>query len=322
MSQPQVSVVIPVHNRATLIGRALGSALAQDGAAMEIIIVDDGSSDDLAGVIAGHCTARALPTSVRTIRHSERRGAGAARNSGIAAARAPFIAFLDSDDEWLPGKLVRQLAILRAAPARTAVCLAACIMDRGCHGTQILTPPTDRPCRDVVVAGQALNFGTAALVRRSVFDEIGGFDEALERLEDWDWLLRLTRSRDYVCAPGPLAVVHVQDRQIAPAVERAVARIGATHGPTLAAESGSRARRFRASILVERAFRAYLAGDRLKTARLLAAATVLDPGRLPALLARVRRRLGLVPAGAASPDPSVEQLSSCLIQSAENRFSH
>jgi len=311
MSQPEVSVVIPVHNRAPLIRRALVSALAQNMTSMEVIVVDDGSTDDLVGVLAGVCAAQSMPL-VRTVRHAERRGAGAARNSGIAVAQAPFIAFLDSDDEWLPDKLARQLAVLSAAPARAAVCLSACVMTRGNGILQVLTPPTDQPCRDVVVSGQALNFGTAALVRRSVFSEIGGFDEALERLEDWDWLLRYTRSGDYVSVPTPLAVVHVQDRQIRPAVERSIARIRAHHGAFLAAESGRRSRQFRSALLVERAFRAYLAGDKLNTLRLLTAATALDPGRLPALMARVRRRLG----GSAGTNASY------LVQSVESRYSH
>src|SRR5690348_15078750 len=117
---PRVSVIVPVFNRAATIGRAVASVVVQTMADWELIVVDDGSADDPAGALAALSDAR-----LRLLRHERNRGAAAARNTGIAAARAPLIAFLDSDDEWLPEKLARQVAAVeRAGPALGALCTA------------------------------------------------------------------------------------------------------------------------------------------------------------------------------------------------------
>src|SRR5215472_1828889 len=101
------SVVIPVWNRAGSIRHAIESALTQElsGASLEILVIDDGSSDDLTGVLRGR--------EVSCIRHERNRGAAAARNTGIEAARGDYVAFLDSDDVWLSGKLAAQIAFMQ-----------------------------------------------------------------------------------------------------------------------------------------------------------------------------------------------------------------
>ena len=101
---PVVSVIIPTYNRAHLIGRAIRSVLDQTYQDWELIVVDDASTDDIPGIVKGFTDGR-----VKYIRHDENKGAAAARNTGIQAARGAYIAFLDSDDEWLPEKLERQV---------------------------------------------------------------------------------------------------------------------------------------------------------------------------------------------------------------------
>ena len=115
---PLVSVVIPTHNRAHLLGRALWSVQRQTMPDFEIIVVDDGSDDHPASVVAALEDPR-----IRVVTLTARAGCPAARNRGIEAARGEFIAFLDSDDEWLPTKLGRQIACIRdtADPCRTVV---------------------------------------------------------------------------------------------------------------------------------------------------------------------------------------------------------
>src|ERR1700728_3850120 len=108
---PLVSVVIPTYNRAATIGRTLDSVVRQTHRPLEIIVVDDGSSDDtLRAVDRQGCT---VPLTVLAL--GDNQGAAAARNQGIALARGDFVAFLDSDDEWQPDKIAKQLAALDAA---------------------------------------------------------------------------------------------------------------------------------------------------------------------------------------------------------------
>jgi len=97
---PRISVIIPSYNRANTIGRAIQSALSQSYQDFEIIVIDDGSTDHTEEVIRSFQDSR-----IRYIRHNRNRGGSAARNTGIHAARGEYIAFLDSDDEWLPQKL-------------------------------------------------------------------------------------------------------------------------------------------------------------------------------------------------------------------------
>ncbi len=109
MAALSVSVVVPTYNRAHLLERALRSVIPQCGPRDEVIVADDGSTDDTATVV------EAFGGPVRLLRLPHR-GAGAARNAGIEAARGDLVAFLDSDDEWLPGKLSLQRAVLAAFP--------------------------------------------------------------------------------------------------------------------------------------------------------------------------------------------------------------
>ena len=110
---PLVSVIIPCYNRSDIIAEAIGSVRGQTLQDWELVIVDDGSADDLAGVLAPIIK---LDERIRLVRHARNRGDPAARNTGIEAARGRFIAFLDSDDTWMPSKLERQAAAVLSAP--------------------------------------------------------------------------------------------------------------------------------------------------------------------------------------------------------------
>jgi glycosyltransferase involved in cell wall biosynthesis len=123
---PLVSVIIPCYNRAHIIGQAVGSVQAQTLQDWEMLIVDDGSADDLAGALAPLMAADAR---IHLLRHARNRGGPAARNTGIAAARGRFIAFLDSDDTWMPRKLERQAeATLGVADPDNVLCVTQTIV--------------------------------------------------------------------------------------------------------------------------------------------------------------------------------------------------
>lgn len=171
---PLVSIVIPAYNSAALIGATLKSVRAQTIGDWEAIIVDDCSKDDLPAVVDGFADAR-----FRLIRHAENGGASAARNTGIAAARGRFIAFLDADDLWRPDKLEKQIAAVMAQPDPDMVfCVTRMVITLG-GGRNILRPirgkrPDERMDEFIFVdAGfcQTSTFlASAALVRN-----IGGF---------------------------------------------------------------------------------------------------------------------------------------------------
>ena len=119
-NNPTVSVIIPVYNRAQLVQKAIQSVFEQYYEDFELIIVDDGSTDDLADALS-----RIKDPRMRLIFHDENKGAAAARNTGISKARGAYVAFLDSDDCWLPQKLKRQLEFLRASEQKARMSCTA-----------------------------------------------------------------------------------------------------------------------------------------------------------------------------------------------------
>ncbi|MEM1316228.1 MAG: glycosyltransferase family A protein, partial [Pseudomonadota bacterium] len=167
---PAVSVVMPVYNAAGTLTRAAGSVLAQSFSDLELILVDDGSADESAA------RAEALDDPrVKTIRFAANQGAAAARNAGVAAARAPLIAFHDADDVWVFDKLERQLARLAAAPEAVAVYTGALFYDlvpepRYAARRRVLRRPEGAPVLSgdlhaQVIAGNLFNLPTLLLRR-------------------------------------------------------------------------------------------------------------------------------------------------------------
>ena len=130
--KPLFSVIIPVYNRTELLKRAVGSVLRQDFADFEVLVVDDGSADDIRSIVAGFADVR-----IRYFRQANR-GASAARNAGIEQARGEYVAFLDSDDIYLPHHLATMLAILRSVP--DAVAYSPIVATRGKNGNFIKPP--------------------------------------------------------------------------------------------------------------------------------------------------------------------------------------
>ena len=187
---PAVSAIIPVFNRQTTGLEAIASIQAQRGPPSEIIVVDDGSSPpfDPAHAAEG-------PSLVRVLRHRDNAGAAAARNTGIKAASGRWIAFLDSDDLWYPGKLAAQVAFAEQGLASGWPPLT-CFMTSFRQislvtGSSESRNPIDSWAVTDFAAGCWFAPGTTALVPVEAFEKIGLFDAALSRLEDLDWYLRL-----------------------------------------------------------------------------------------------------------------------------------
>ena len=255
---PVVSVIIPTFNRAGLIKRALDSVATQNFKSYEVIVVDDGSTDDLAFVekFSGL-------DNLRLIRHPQNRGAGAARNTGVAAAAGQFIAFLDSDDRWHPDKLECQVAALRDAAPNVRACATGYIIHKG--NRKLVICPKMRPGRfkTEILFGCTISPGSALLVDRSAFDQIGQFDENLRRLEDWDWLIRFAEAYDIIFVPKPLATINTnawEEHSISnedDPILKSIWQIELKHTPKLRARGWFRLHQFRSTLFLESAARMY-----------------------------------------------------------------
>lgn len=210
---PLVSVVVPSHNRARLLRRTLQSILAQHLTDLEVVLVDDGSTDETAEI-----ASRADPR-IQVLRNRQPTGVSAARNRGIAAARGEWIAFCDDDDLWSPDKLSRQLTAAERAGAAWAYSGEVNIDDK----LRVLSggPPWDP--QNVVALLPRWNplpsGGSNVVVRAEVLAAVGGFDPSLRRTEDWDLWIRIARRGPPACVREPLVAYrfHMGNLAIDPA---------------------------------------------------------------------------------------------------------
>ncbi|MBZ0141418.1 MAG: glycosyltransferase family 2 protein [Pseudorhodoplanes sp.] len=206
---PLISVIIPVHNRANLVNKAVASVLSQTLADFELIIVDDGSTDDIAGAISKFPDSR-----IRLLVHDANRGASAARNSGIIAARGHYCAFLDSDDYWLPGKLERQIAFMRKDGTAYPISCTHYHLSTDYHPQGEIRK---QPCALTfhhMLYGCTAGPGSTLIVERRFLHDIGLYNADLPRLEDWDLLLRAARRTPIHILREPLSIVHFVDSKI------------------------------------------------------------------------------------------------------------
>ncbi|OQY46563.1 MAG: glycosyl transferase [Desulfobacteraceae bacterium 4572_87] len=180
-----ISVIIPTFNRALKTARAVSSVLSQRYTDPEIIVVDDGSTDETKGVL------HSFKGRIRYVAHTTNRGVSAARNTGIAVSKAPLIAFLDSDDYWLPGKLAVQKAFFNENPNARICQTEETWIRNGKHAN-----PGKRhlkPTGDVFEPSLALCLvsPSAVMLKRELLEEVGVFDEGLPACEDYDLWLRI-----------------------------------------------------------------------------------------------------------------------------------
>jgi glycosyltransferase involved in cell wall biosynthesis len=209
---PRVSVVTPTHDRASMVVRAIASVLAQTFRDFELIVVDDGSTDNTADVVAAISDPR-----LRFARLVTSGGASRARNAGIAVARGEWVAFLDDDDEWLPQMLEVQLARLVAStdPRTSAV---YCLIDTVTEDDGIVPVPYELPLPegdvlDSILARAHTVFPSAHVVRRSALLQVGGFDETFRAVEDRDLWVRLALAgHHFVAVPEVLVLYHAEHK--------------------------------------------------------------------------------------------------------------
>jgi glycosyltransferase involved in cell wall biosynthesis len=204
---PLVSVIIPTYNRAGIIGRTIDNILEQTYRNLELIVVDDGSTDDT------QARLKAYGDRIRVIQQNNA-GPGAARNRGAEAAQGDIIAFQDSDDLWKPTKLERQVALLERD--RSLPCCLCNVLMRVVDGKSytsfehslIKLEREEGLWLNVldVLATRFVLFNQAAAIRRDAFERIGGFPEDLRYMEDYDLPLRLAMEGSWAFIREPLVV--------------------------------------------------------------------------------------------------------------------
>jgi glycosyltransferase involved in cell wall biosynthesis len=201
---PEISVIIPTYNRRAMLREAMASVAAQRGASFEMIVVEDGSTDGTWQQLSGDD----LSSHVHDVRaaRTEHRGPAAARNRGVAIARGRLIAFLDSDDLWMPVKLARQSFFMRNNPHCQISQTAEIWMRNG----RRVNPGLRHQKRsgDIFIDSlrTCLISPSAAILRRELLDEVGGFDEDMAACEDYDLWLRVAMRHHVGLLDEPLTV--------------------------------------------------------------------------------------------------------------------
>jgi glycosyltransferase involved in cell wall biosynthesis len=204
LGSPLVSVVMPAYNAQLTVAASVRTALAQEDVQLEVIVVDDGSSDDTAAVVEGIRDPR-----VRLVQQSNS-GAAAARNTGLAAATGTYLALLDADDLWVPWKLRRQLDMLSANPGAAGVQSGSFFVD---SSLRLLYP---RPCfmsteplLDTLMFRNLSCTMSTLVLERDALERTGNFNVEYEILEEWDFMIKVARFAGLVSVPAPLCLYRV-----------------------------------------------------------------------------------------------------------------
>ena len=193
-----VSVILPTRNRSALLATALGSALRQRDVELEVIVVDEGSSDETPAVVAGFGDSR-----VRVLRNERPEGVAVARNRGAARAAGEWLAFLDDDDLWAPDKLARQLREAQALGRHWVYTGCVAIGDRGhLSGGPPLAP--EQTIAALLRYNAIPGGGSNVVVRRTTWQKAGPFDTRLRNTEDWEMWIRLAKLGPPACVSSPL----------------------------------------------------------------------------------------------------------------------
>lgn len=208
---PKVSVVIPTYNRGHLVSRAIRSVLDQTYQNFEVIVVDDASTDNTEKVVKKFNDKR-----IKYIRHERNRGGSAARNTGIKTAQGEYIAFQDSDDEWLPEKLEKQVRVLENAPSEVGVVYTGIWRMKDGKKTYIPSSKINQKegnIHDELLRGSFVTT-QAAIVKNETFRNVGLFDERLPRLQDWELFIRISNFYEFKYIDEPLVISYFTPNSI------------------------------------------------------------------------------------------------------------
>lgn len=224
---PRVSIILPVYNRAHVISRALTSILNQSFKDIEVLLVNDASTDNLNTALMAYSDPR-----LRILEHTYNKGAAAARNTGIKAARGELIAFLDSDDEWSQTKLEEQISHFEQSKQENrnvAGSFTSFYLKKPNDTEEIRRFKTIKKWKHYFLEGCLISPGSTLLVEKGVYKDIGLYDQSLERFEDWDWLLRFSKKYQLVAYDSPLSKVYLEKKCLYQSVPSALKKMTRKH---------------------------------------------------------------------------------------------
>lgn len=201
---PKVTVIIPTYNRGDMLRRAIDSVLNQTYKDFELIIVSDGSTDETNKVVASYADLR-----IRFFKHDKSKGASAARNTGLQAAKGEYIAFLDDDDEWEKNKLELQMPVIEHSKPEVGLVYCWIKYVEGGRVTALSTPELRGDILYEMLDKQAITNSSALVIKREVLDVVHGFDEELPRGNDGDFIRRIAKYYHVDYVPKVLVKIYV-----------------------------------------------------------------------------------------------------------------
>lgn len=203
---PIVSVIIPTYNRNHVLSRALESVLTQTYQNFEIIVVDDGSEEP---TVTEEVLNKLGDKRIRYFRHAQNRGGSAARNTGIQKSNGYYIAFLDSDDEWLPQKLEKQVQLIQNGDSQLGVVYTRTWRSQKKRLVLGRMPEATGYIYEKELYGDHVTETSTWLVKRLCFEHVGGFNESMPARQDYEMTLRISQYFHYQFVSEPLVILHV-----------------------------------------------------------------------------------------------------------------
>ncbi|BFN32689.1 hypothetical protein VHTUMSATKI_28840 [Vibrio harveyi] len=212
-----VSVIIPTFNRPELLRNAIFSAISQTYKNIEVIVIDDASTEDNSGVIDTFENK-----TISYIRLDSSKGANYARNLGVSVSKGDYIAFLDDDDEWLESKIESQLNLIEEDPDIGLVYTGARVVDLSCDNEYFIYPKEVGDLSNKILISNYIGTTSSVLMKKSIFDQVLGFDELMPQLQDYDLWIRVSQVTKIGAISTPLInyYIHRSTTQITSSVEK------------------------------------------------------------------------------------------------------
>ena len=208
MSSPFFSVVIPTYNRSSLVERAIKSVLSQSFVDFEIIVVDDGSTDDTSSRVNSFHDPR-----IKYVQNRRSKGACGARNTGVAAASAEWIAFLDDDDEWLSDKLRYQFDLIKVSDKSIGLVSTDYAVYKGPgEKLRIVKNQSSGWVQAEDLMEHRIGCLSSTCVRKQILQKIGGFDETFPACQDRDLWVRVAQVSQFATVNRPLVLMYQEER--------------------------------------------------------------------------------------------------------------